>query len=157
MFQKLPAGLGKALSGVRAGVDKLLLNEEAAAAPETIQVESTSFTDGGAIPVRHTADGTGTSPALSWSNLPPETVQVLIVVEDPDIPAPQPLIHLIAVVDAATTSVPEGGFGQGELHRPPRQAFHGRRRLAAQRPAAGARPAPLFVSGLRPGPRHRLG
>ena len=113
MFQNLPAGLGKALSGVRAGADKLLLNEEAASAPETIAVESASFQNGGPIPVRHTADGEGVSPALSWSGLPAGTAEVLVVVEDPDIPAPQPFIHLIAVLDPTTTTVVEGGFDKG--------------------------------------------
>lgn len=113
MFQKLPTFLGKALDGVRAGPDKLLLNEEGAAAPETIRVESAAFDDGQAIPVRFTADGEGVSPPLAWSSLPAETRQVLVVVEDPDIPAPQPFIHLIAVFDAATASVAEGALKEG--------------------------------------------
>ena len=113
MFQKLPAFFGKALDGVRAGPDKLLLNEEAGAAPDTIRVESSAFADGGAIPVRFTADGEGLSPPLAWSNLPEGTREVLVVVEDPDIPAPQPFIHLIAVFDAATTSVGEGQLVEG--------------------------------------------
>jgi len=113
MFQKLPTFLGKALHGVRAGPGKLLLNEEAAAAPETIRVESGAFADGGAIPVRFTADGEGVSPPLAWSGLPEATRQVLVVVEDPDIPAPQPFIHLIAVFDASTTTVGEGQLAEG--------------------------------------------
>lgn len=108
MFQKVPAFVGKALEGVRAGADKLLLNEEAASAPETIRVESVAFEDGGTLPVRFTADGEGVSPPLAWSNLPEGTRQVLVVVEDPDVPALQPFIHLIALFDAETTSVAEG-------------------------------------------------
>jgi Raf kinase inhibitor-like YbhB/YbcL family protein len=117
MFEKLPRVFGKALEGVRAGPDKLLLNEEAASAPETIRVESTAFEDGETIPVRFTADGEGVSPPLAWSGLPPETRQVLIVVEDPDIPAPQPFIHLIAVFDGSLSSVSEGGLTPGSSAR----------------------------------------
>lgn len=113
MFQKLPSVLGKALGRARAGADKLLLNEEAGGAPETLRVTSPAFEDGEAIPVRFTADGEGLSPPLSWSGLPPETRQVVIVVEDPDIPAPQPFIHLIAVFDAGVTSVAEGQLKEG--------------------------------------------
>lgn len=113
MFQKLPAFLGKALDGIRAGADKLLLNEEAKLAPETIEVTSVAFEDGGLIPVRFTADGEGVSPPLSWSNLPPGTRQVVVVVEDPDIPAPHPFIHLIAVFDSRVSSVAEGGLMAG--------------------------------------------
>lgn len=120
MFQKLPAIFGKALDGVRAGPDKLLLNEEAASAPETIEVNSTAFGDGQPIPVRFTADGEGLSPPLTWAKLPPQTRQVLLVVEDPDIPAPQPFIHLIAVFDAGKTGVEEGELA------PDTAAFTGR-------------------------------
>ena len=112
MFQRLPTFLGKALRGVRAGPDKLLLNEEAGAAPETIRVESSAFADGGDIPARFTADGEGVSPPLAWSNLPEGTRQVLVVVEDPDIPAPQPFIHLIAVFEGGTDS---GSVSEGQL------------------------------------------
>lgn len=113
MFQKLPAVIGKALGGVRAGPDRLLLNEEAGPAPETIAVTSPAFGDGEAMPVRFTADGEGTSPPLAWSNLPQRTQQVLVVVEDPDAPTPHPLIHLIAVFEPTTTSVGEGGLAEG--------------------------------------------
>ena len=117
MFQRLPAFVGKAFSGVRAGADKLLLNEEAASAPEIVRVESAAFGDGEAIPVRHTADGAGLSPPLAWSGLPEETRQVVVVVEDPDIPAPQPFIHLIAVFEAGVSSVAEGGLMPGSSAR----------------------------------------
>lgn len=111
MFERLPTFFGKALNGVRAGPDKLLLRQEAASAPETIQVASSAFQDGQPIPIRFTADGQGLSPPLAWSGLPPQTRQVLVVVEDPDIPAPQPFIHLIAIFDADKQSVAEGELG----------------------------------------------
>jgi Raf kinase inhibitor-like YbhB/YbcL family protein len=117
MFQKLPASLGKALDGVRAGPEKLLLNDEAAPAPETIEVTSPAFADGGPIPIRFTADGEGVSPPLAWSNLPAETRQVVVVVEDPDIPAPQPFIHLIAVFDGEVSAVAEGDLMPGSSAR----------------------------------------
>ncbi|MDA6176544.1 hypothetical protein OSK57_29905, partial [Escherichia coli] len=60
------AFFGKAMDGVRAGPDKLLLREEAGAAPETIKVSSSAFEDGQAIPVRFTADAEGLSPPLTW-------------------------------------------------------------------------------------------
>lgn len=40
--------------------------------------------DGGAIPTRFTCDGEDVSPALSWSNLPADTVEVVISVTDLD-------------------------------------------------------------------------
>lgn len=125
MFQKLPAFLGKALDRVRAGTDKLLLNEEARLAPETIEVTSPAFENGRLMPIRFTADGEGVSPPLSWSNLPAETRQVLVVVEDPDIPAPHPFIHLIAIFDSGISSVAEGGLVPGPSVRLGRHSMGG--------------------------------
>ena len=112
MFEKLPSALGAALTKVRAGSDKLLLAEEAGDAPETIAVTSSAFDNGGRIPAKYTADGEGHSPPLAWSNLPAGTAEVLVVCEDPDIPAPHPFIHLIAVFDPTAGSVAEGALDQ---------------------------------------------
>jgi Raf kinase inhibitor-like YbhB/YbcL family protein len=49
-------------------------------------VKSTAFEDGGAIPRRHTCDGDDVSPALAWSDPPPGTESLALVVDDPDAP-----------------------------------------------------------------------
>lgn len=111
MFEKLPSALGAALKKVRAGSDRLLLVGEAGDAPEILTVSSPAFGNGDRIPVRFTADGEGVSPPLAWSGLPADTAQVLVVCEDPDIAAPQPFVHLIAVFDPDIS-----GVGEGELN-----------------------------------------
>jgi Raf kinase inhibitor-like YbhB/YbcL family protein len=45
---------------------------------------SPSFDEGGAIPIRHTCDGTDVSPALNWEGAPRGTVALALVVDDPD-------------------------------------------------------------------------
>lgn len=111
MLGKLPAGVGRALSGVRAGATKLALYDAAyAAAPESIEVSSPAFADGQAIPSRHTADGVGTSPALVW-RLPGDAAALVLIVEDSDSPSPEPLVHAIAWdLDAASDGLPEGAL-----------------------------------------------
>jgi Raf kinase inhibitor-like YbhB/YbcL family protein len=45
---------------------------------------SSAFSDGGAIPRQHTCDGPGTSPPLSWDEVPPEAKALALIVDDPD-------------------------------------------------------------------------
>jgi Raf kinase inhibitor-like YbhB/YbcL family protein len=49
---------------------------------------SDNFTSGGPIPAIHTCDGANTSPALSWSGVPPDTRSLVLIVDDPDAPDP---------------------------------------------------------------------
>lgn len=96
MLEKIPAAFGRALSGVKAGLEKTAYHAAFAEAPETVALTSTAFANGGVLPARFTADGDGTSPPLAWSALPAGTVGVAILAEDADSPTPQPLVHLIA-------------------------------------------------------------
>ena len=47
-------------------------------------------------PPRYTADGDGVSPELAWRGVPPQARCVALMIEDPDAPMPQPLVHAIA-------------------------------------------------------------
>ena len=67
MLEKIPAAVGRALSGLKAGLEKTTYHAAFAEAPETIALTSSAFADGGALPARFTADGDGTSPPLAWS------------------------------------------------------------------------------------------
>ena len=48
---------------------------------------STAFTDGAAIPVKHTCDGVDVSPPLAWSGAPAGTRSFALIADDPDAPA----------------------------------------------------------------------
>ncbi len=97
MLEKIPHGVGLALRGVRAGFDKIASEDRAfAAAADTIALTSAAFEDGGALPARYTADGEGISPPLSWRGAPDGTQAIALLIEDPDAPAPEPLVHLLA-------------------------------------------------------------
>jgi Raf kinase inhibitor-like YbhB/YbcL family protein len=54
------------------------------AAPDTIQFTSPAFKDGGAIPVASTCDGAGKPPTIIWRGLPPGSIELVLIVEDPD-------------------------------------------------------------------------
>lgn len=47
---------------------------------------SEAFAHGEEIPRRHTCEGDDISPALSWSDPPPETRALVLIVDDPDAP-----------------------------------------------------------------------
>jgi Raf kinase inhibitor-like YbhB/YbcL family protein len=40
--------------------------------------------DGGEIPIRHTCDGEDTAPALTWTNVPPDAVELAVTLVDLD-------------------------------------------------------------------------
>lgn len=83
--------------------------------------------DGGAIDTRHTCDGEGVSPALSWADVPSGTVELAVSVIDDSVESAKPTVHWviaginpndISLVEAnvplgaiqATTSFDEVGF-----------------------------------------------
>lgn len=47
-------------------------------------VTSSAFSEGGEIPSEYTCDGTGQAPPLSWSGTPDGTVELALVMDDPD-------------------------------------------------------------------------
>lgn len=119
MLENMPRVLGDALSGVRAGIEKTLYHAAFADVPATIRVASPAFETEGLIPACHTADGDGRSPPITWQGVPQGTAAVALVIEDPDAPTPQPLVHLIAYnLPGEDRTVASGAFagpaGRGE-------------------------------------------
>lgn len=50
---------------------------------------SSTFPHYGRIPSKYTCDGENVSPPLTWSNLPPGTKSLALIVYDPDAPDPR--------------------------------------------------------------------
>ena len=73
-----------------------------------MEIHSTAFSPGGAIPVRFTADGDDISPAISWQSLPAGTKELALIVDDPDAPTPKPWVHwVIYKIPATANGLPE--------------------------------------------------
>ena len=68
---------------------------------------SPSFTDGGAIPIRHSCQGEDSSPALAWQGAPQGTVAFALIVDDTDAGG---FIHWVAydIPGGNDGSLPEG-------------------------------------------------
>jgi hypothetical protein len=74
---------------------------------------SPAFAEGGAIPSRHTCDGTDLSPPLAWSGAPPAAKSFALIVDDPDAPDPAAprttWVHWVLYdIPAGATALPEG-------------------------------------------------
>ncbi len=94
MLEHIPAWLGHAMSGLRAGADKLAI-VQLGGHFETLDLTSPAFAHEARLPPRFTADGEGVSPPLVWSEPPVGTERMVLIVEDADAPTPQPLVHAI--------------------------------------------------------------
>jgi hypothetical protein len=55
----------------------------------TLQLTSTAFTHGGAIPARYTCQGQDVSPPLAWRGVPERARSLVLIVDDPDAPDPR--------------------------------------------------------------------
>ncbi len=95
MLEHVPGWLGAMLRGVRAGASKLTIVDPALGQFDSLDLSSLAFADGQRLPERFTADGAGVSPPLHWRGVPAGTTSLALVVEDPDAPSPQPLVHAI--------------------------------------------------------------
>jgi Raf kinase inhibitor-like YbhB/YbcL family protein len=104
--------LGKLLRRFRAGEGRSPLAGPEYAGAETIDVKSPAFTDGGAIPQKHAGKGVGdnVSPALQWTGVPTDAKQLVLIINDLDVPMPKPLMHTIAVIEPDV-----GGLVEDEL------------------------------------------
>jgi Raf kinase inhibitor-like YbhB/YbcL family protein len=64
----------------------------ALAGRETImamEINSSAFIDGNAIPAQYTCQGKNLSPPLSWTGVPKQAKSLVLIVDDPDAPDPQ--------------------------------------------------------------------
>ena len=115
MLQNVPAGIGRALSGVRGDASSLLSADPAfAAVPDVIQLTSPAFPQNGPIPVAYTEDGAKVSPPLCWIGVPPEAEGLVLLIEDQDSPTPRPLVHAIL----AGLAPRDGELAEGALPSP---------------------------------------
>ena len=79
-----------------------------------MELTTSAFVHGGAIPARHTCEGADVAPPLDWRDLPRGTRSLALIVDDPDAPDPaaprMTWVHWVLYDLPATASgLPEGG------------------------------------------------
>jgi hypothetical protein len=105
--------LGKLLRNRRAGETHTAWNLPNLHGPEALTLTSRDFDDGGVLPLAHCAKPVGgddLSPHLDWTSLPPGTAQLLLVVEDIDVPMAKPAVHCAALIDPAAGALEPGAL-----------------------------------------------
>jgi Raf kinase inhibitor-like YbhB/YbcL family protein len=90
--------IGELLRPLRSGTAKLAGNDPRLATRTTIGVSSPEFASGTMLP-------------LEWSGVPPEAKELVLIVEDVDVPLPAPLVHAIAYAIPAT----KRSFAAGDI------------------------------------------
>ena len=145
MLEHMPRWLGGLLRNLRAGADKLVIVQPRLRIGEhSLQLMSPAFGDHGRLPIRFTADGEGVSPPLVWTDPPEGTTGFCLIVEDPDAPAPNPLVHAVVWgLPAAERRLEEGeiardGKGGSDGRDVGRHSFLGEGWLPPIRPPATA-------------------
>jgi Raf kinase inhibitor-like YbhB/YbcL family protein len=105
-------------------------------------VTSSAFTDGGAMPPSSAGKGVGdnTSPPLRWDGLPPDTRQVVLIIDDVDVPLPRPLMHTVAVIETTVDGVAAGSLQPGTTGMRFIRADLGHHGYAGPRPIPGHGP-----------------
>lgn len=97
MLEHVPHWLGKALSGARAGHGKLAvakLGSEGLLGRDGFRLSSAAFDDGEELDPCFTADeDDAVAPPLEWTAPPADAQELVLLVEDPDAPAPEPFCH----------------------------------------------------------------
>lgn len=83
------------------------------ALPEPISVSSPSFAAGAPIPRRFTCEGDNISPPLGWSGVPDGTVEVALVVDDPDAPRGTYVHWVVVGIEPDRTELAEGAVPPG--------------------------------------------
>jgi Raf kinase inhibitor-like YbhB/YbcL family protein len=81
-----------------------------------MQLTSTAFQAGDALPSRFSCDERNISPELSWHGAPPQTKSFVLVMHDPDAPLAGGYTHwLVYNIPAGTDHIPERAPNQDQL------------------------------------------
>jgi Raf kinase inhibitor-like YbhB/YbcL family protein len=75
---------------------------------QKVQLTSTAFQEGKAIPVQYTCDGENISPPLAWVGIPGGTKSLALIADDPDAPAKTWVHWVIYNIAPGLTELPAG-------------------------------------------------
>jgi Raf kinase inhibitor-like YbhB/YbcL family protein len=82
--------------------------EPAPNAPPGIELTSSAFAAGAAIPKRYTCDGEDTSPPLAWTDVPSSAKELALMVEDPDAPGGTYVHWTVFAIPPSSDGLDEG-------------------------------------------------
>ncbi|WP_153811953.1 YbhB/YbcL family Raf kinase inhibitor-like protein [Streptomyces sp. SUK 48] len=106
--------LGRLLRNRRAGETHAAWHLHNLQGPGQLTLTSRDFGDGEVMPLQQCAKAVGgadLSPHLAWTAPPAGTAQLLLVVEDIDVPMAKPAVHCLALIDPAAEHLAPGALG----------------------------------------------
>jgi len=110
----MPANpLGVALRNRHAGHHTLVWARPDLQAPENFTLTSPAFDHGAPIPEKHRGRlfGANISPALNWTQPPAGTAELVLIVQDPDVPIGKPATHALTLgIDPSLNGIPENAL-----------------------------------------------
>ena len=123
----------------------IAMDDPRLATTTTLTVSVPNVAPGGPYPANYTADGRDISPPVSWTQGPPGTRSYVLVMQDPDAPAPEAAVHwLLYNIPAATTALPRYLRNEATPSKPLGAAqgpnFHGSLGYSGPRPPPGGPP-----------------
>src|SRR5205085_11122956 len=84
-----------------------------------MSINAVTFKNGDPIPNHFARDGDNVSPALQWKNIPDDTQELALLVEDPDAPRAAPFVHWVALhIPADASGIPENLPHSDRIDRP---------------------------------------
>ena len=102
--------LGTLLRNKRPDERNYAWNQTNLTAPDTLEITSLDFLDRGTLAKQHTGSrvgGENLSPHLTWSQVPAETAELLLLIEDIDAPiGSNPAVHCLAIIDETALQTP---------------------------------------------------
>jgi phosphatidylethanolamine-binding protein (PEBP) family uncharacterized protein len=109
---RLVSRLGRLARGLRSGDAHAAFNDPALRELPRFGLTSPVFADGFPMPSPQVNAGART-PSLAWHDLPEETVELALIIEDIDVPFPRPLVHAIAHgIDPGAGRLPAGAVAR---------------------------------------------
>jgi Raf kinase inhibitor-like YbhB/YbcL family protein len=111
----MPNPLGRALRNRRAGHHTLAWARPDLQASGSFILTSPAFDHGSPIPERHRGRifGPNVSPTLAWTTPPVGAAELVLIVQDPDVPFGKPATHVLTFgIDPSLGGLPENGLTQ---------------------------------------------
>ncbi len=113
-----------------------------------LQLTSTAFQPGAAIPKKFTCDGPDASPALAWKDAPAGTQSFALIMDDPDAPAGTWVHWVLYELPPGVSELAEGVPKTEELQNGGRQGRNDFRKIGYGGPCPPPGPAHRYLFKL---------
>jgi Raf kinase inhibitor-like YbhB/YbcL family protein len=97
------------------------LHSNAQGGTMSLQITSAAFAPGETMPKKFTCDGPDVSPKLTWTEAPPKTQSIALIMDDPDAPVGTWVHWVLYNLPADTKELAEGVSKQEQLSNGARQ------------------------------------